>query len=64
MTAHRWEVEEAGASKTIILKRDGTPVARFYAGRLTIVEQLDIATRLNAMESFADTLKDMEGPRR
>jgi hypothetical protein len=47
---HRWEVETAGTSKTVILKRDGTPVARFYADRLTIVEQLDIATRLNATE--------------
>lgn len=47
---HSWEVEAAGASKTVILKRDGTPVARFYADRLTIVEQLDIAARLNASE--------------
>lgn len=32
--ADRFEISVDGTSKTTILKLDGTPIARFYAGRI------------------------------
>jgi hypothetical protein len=37
-----------GTSKTLVLYRDGEPVARFYAGKITPEEAKAIAEKLNA----------------
>jgi very-short-patch-repair endonuclease len=42
-----WEIETTGASRTTILKRNGTPVARFYANRLSSDEMAVMLAKLN-----------------
>ena len=39
-----WETEVAGTSKTTILKKDGLPIARFYAERFD-AEMLEKITK-------------------
>jgi RecJ-like exonuclease len=42
-----WQIAVEGASKVTLLKRAGTPVARFYAGRFDQVLVERIAQALN-----------------
>ena len=43
-----WTFEiDSGASKARLLKRDGVPVAKFYADRLTLDEMDAVADKLN-----------------
>lgn len=44
----RWTFEvHNGASKAKLLRRDGVPVAKFYADRLTVAEMESVATAMN-----------------
>lgn len=47
---HKWEVEVVETTATVILKRDGTPVARFYAQRMSLHECRAMAAKLNQAE--------------
>lgn len=49
-----YEVTIEGASKVVLLKKDGLPVARFYAGRLSLAECFELAARLNAFDALSD----------
>jgi hypothetical protein len=44
----KWEfVVDSGASKARLLMRDGVPVAKFYAERLSVDEMKQVAAVLN-----------------
>lgn len=45
MTRDRWDIATEGG-KTL-LRRNGTPVARFYAGRMTADELASMLAKLN-----------------
>lgn len=46
LAPHVWDVDRSDAGH-LILRRDRTPVARFYAKALTVAECVDVAAKLN-----------------